>query len=483
MTAIMSDAASPIVIESDGRRWEFADRDVYFPFGSARLGYDCVTCGAKCCRGHGYELRAGDELRAQITQSAPARFFVDPCEASEHHFHVRNLAPGCFFLRGDGLCGIQAQQGYALKPQTCRLFPFNQLGVVGSHLIVAPHPDLCPLDVMPHGSESQLSDYGELLAAMSGATINVHAIVLPIGDADAARLVESERWIVELSERHANGTDYRVFATEQLEAANHAAPHRPEHAPSGMAAAQIETYIEHLRHVLGTPRALAATGDASVCRILTAATPALRAHTLLWQAASRPLGTRPADRLPRMLLALYCFAVSAHEAGMTRLTYQSVMTLSLDYQALLQMLAWLDEPVMWRPDVTIDLTFGGDDVAKHAYARIVQALLPKAQLRNRAPLGRILSEQLTVDGLPRILFLKRLASRLSGRIVAVDAAPHSGLRRRVQRPRAAVQQWAVRHLTEDMVTSLGERMSRAGEGGACVSVPTGSGAAAGAVRH
>jgi hypothetical protein len=436
----------------DGRR-TFPAANVYFTFASTRLGYDCVSCGAKCCRGYGYELRPGDELHAQITQSAPARFFVDPCEAASH-FHMRNLAPGCFFLTGDNRCGIEVQQGYAAKPETCRLFPFNQIAVVGSHLLVAPHPDLCPLEVMPAGRLSPTSDHAELCASMAIRPISIHLAGLAVTEPQASAIIDHERSIVALSERYLNETEYRAFAAAQLEAAHHAFAE----GPAVPASSQLDAYLEQVRAVLGAGDELATLCNEPVCRTLTAATPALRAHVLLWHAEKRLLGDQPMERLPRMLLALYCLALSAHAAGMVRVTYQSVMTLFLRYSPLLMMLARLDAPVMWRRDVVLDLSFAGDDTARRTYARIVQALLAARQSRNRLSLGTLLTRELSIDGVNRVLFLKRLAERLSGRIVSVKAG-NTGRRARATTARATMQQWALRHLTEEMLTALGNRKS------------------------
>src|SRR2546422_9504145 len=99
---------------------------VYFAFANGRFGYDCVACGAKCCGGHGYELGLGVELQAHIARAPAVRFFLDRCEAeAASHYHVRNCAPNCFFLNDQRMCGVQVEFGYASKPETCRLFPFN----------------------------------------------------------------------------------------------------------------------------------------------------------------------------------------------------------------------------------------------------------------------------------------------------------------------------------------------------------------------
>lgn len=46
---------------------------VYFTFGDGRLTYDCVRCGSKCCRGHGYHVGSGQEV---LSSSAAGRMYV-----------------------------------------------------------------------------------------------------------------------------------------------------------------------------------------------------------------------------------------------------------------------------------------------------------------------------------------------------------------------------------------------------------------------
>jgi Fe-S-cluster containining protein len=101
----------------------FDASDVYFAFGSGSLGYDCQTCGARCCRGFGYGSR-GPELLIQLRRRPHLSLFVasDDGEGPLAH-EVQNLPPACFFLTSSGACEIHQQDGYAAKPETCRLSP------------------------------------------------------------------------------------------------------------------------------------------------------------------------------------------------------------------------------------------------------------------------------------------------------------------------------------------------------------------------
>ena len=116
---------------------------IYFPFPSGRLGYDCVTCQAKCCRGFGYMTTVGAELDRQFEMRPTLPLFVSPPDprTSGGQVSIGNCAPGCFFLADDGRCDIHRERGFAAKPETCRLFPFNNFRRVGRFLIVARSRD------------------------------------------------------------------------------------------------------------------------------------------------------------------------------------------------------------------------------------------------------------------------------------------------------------------------------------------------------
>src|SRR4029079_2829320 len=105
-----------ITLANNGARIEIPADRVYFAFPSGRLSYDCVTCGAQCCRGHGYNLDVAHDLKRQMAASHTLRFFLDPCEAgAADNSHARTLKPACFFLTDQNACDIQAKHGYDAK--------------------------------------------------------------------------------------------------------------------------------------------------------------------------------------------------------------------------------------------------------------------------------------------------------------------------------------------------------------------------------
>jgi Fe-S-cluster containining protein len=239
-----------------------ADR-VYLAFPNGRFAYDCIACGAKCCRGSGYEVLAGAELDWQLGTQHAVRFFLDPCDSgADDHFHARNWKPSCFFLDRQGLCTIQTQHGFDAKPETCRLFPFNNLRRVADYLIVGPHTGLCPLQVLPAGEHSDASDHGQLLASLEAVGVGTHVPVVDASGVDVSQLVALERRIIETCERPAPGQTYASHAAGQM-ALTRLASGAVVHEADARAAAEeeIDRFLRLVYEILGVaPPASEAAG-------------------------------------------------------------------------------------------------------------------------------------------------------------------------------------------------------------------------------
>jgi Fe-S-cluster containining protein len=115
----------------------------YFTFPDGALRYDCPSCGQHCCRGKGFALGASElvPLLGKVPSLA-AQLRV----RSGGTFLAANLTDACWFLQTDGNCGIETAHGRALKPSTCRLFPFNRVYRVGPVRVVDFNSQLCPLE-------------------------------------------------------------------------------------------------------------------------------------------------------------------------------------------------------------------------------------------------------------------------------------------------------------------------------------------------
>jgi hypothetical protein len=114
---------------------------VYFTFLDRALGYDCVRCGARCCHGLGFGLRA-EELIPFLGKAPKMAPFL---QIKRHHTDAFDLADGCWLLEGDGRCGLEIREGRDAKPAVCRLFPLQPRRVAGE-LIVDLQILRCPIE-------------------------------------------------------------------------------------------------------------------------------------------------------------------------------------------------------------------------------------------------------------------------------------------------------------------------------------------------
>lgn len=417
--------------------------DVYFTFASGRLAYDCQTCGSKCCRGHGY-FSSVPEIERQLASNPSVRFFVEPPAALAVGWRVRNCAPACFFLAGDGQCEIHKMHGHRAKPETCRLFPFNAFLLVGEHLVVAPHQTLCPLSVVDAGESARPESVHEhLLAAMSHQGILQRVGRGKATCAEGYAAIDLERQIVAASNHHSEA-EYLSFAATQLVLTSRA--RRGDTLTHDAAMNRIAGFSYQMWALLGTD---APVDDPQVVHSLKALTPLIRSLM-----AFRPADNAEnwidveGDRIPRVLVALYGLALLARRAGVPAITFRSVTQMFHDSQRLLVLLAHADARVTWRPDVVIDLPFRGAAGDQARFIRIAKALLPRSG--TPAPmLGELIHDHAPDDGFARVVFLKRLASRLVGRIALADPAPRTASPSLSLRQKA--QRWALSRLSDEIV--------------------------------
>jgi Fe-S-cluster containining protein len=427
--------------------------DVYFAFASGRLTYDCVTCNAKCCRGFGYLATVGNELQSQLRLRPSLPLFVEPTAGRDpQQYRIENCAPGCFFLSDGGLCDIHARYGYDAKPETCRLFPFNDLRRVGKYLVVCPHPSLCPLEVAPGGCISPHSEHAKLLDAMAspGIAARVPECVPSHGEPDT--VIELERRVVELAERFDVRAGYLAFVHEQLRLEELAGGGWERHAVPN-----AQTTVEMAR-ALGATGADGAPGDPALVRTMVAMTPFLRSRLLFRDPSAAHVPSLDRTRVPLAVLSLYLFAETARACGMQRVTFQTISKLAHDLDALAQLLANADAVMMWQRGAPIDpAAFEGSEL-RMAFIKLAKALLPAAQRRRRAPLGDLLLDHAPQDCLTRLLFLKVVATHLVGRLVPLQCERTPAY---VARPTArlltAVRRWALANVDERVLHAAYEQ--------------------------
>ena len=433
----------PVVLHRQRPPIAVPGANVYFAFPSGRLAYDCATCGAKCCRGFGYMLNDAAELRQQLSRRPSLKFFVRPV-GLDGRFEVMNCPPACFFLDSHGSCGIQLEDGYDAKPETCRLFPFNQFKRFGEHLVVLPHPYLCPLRVTSPGESSDTSRHEPLLTAMVSDGLRLDVPHVAVGRYTGDSLIALERRLLASAERYSStaAPSYDEFAEEQLRETMQSSQ-RPA-ASNGMGA-----FTATLHSVLGITSHMEPAQEAVLARTMSALTPTLRAMLIFRSREATDLPFIELERIPHVLLCLHALVRSAHGAGMSDITYQTVLRLFTTCGPLLATLAHVDRAMEWDPAASIALAIARGGVSQEKYIDVAKALLPREQQRHRASLGEILC-RLVEDDVERVLFLNAIATELAGRLRPVGT-PHD---RVASSLRCRLQRWALGHLSGERLMAL-----------------------------
>ncbi|MSP62130.1 MAG: hypothetical protein EXR72_17705 [Myxococcales bacterium] len=263
--------------------------ELYFPFLDGSLGYDCVRCGSRCCHGSGFGVGRSQLVPLLLRRPALAPFV----RASGAVATVLDLTDeGCWFLRGDGRCGIEVEDGRDAKPSVCRLFPFTRLHRIGEVTVVEPHLLLCPIEDRVGQGVTWREIEAEL--AVAGSEVSHLPTAPPAGLSDdwSAR----ERAIVALCEEHLAARDPLALAAAQL--------------PSS------EARLLRLRawwwRSLALDEAAARADEAELARPLALLTPAFR-FASLFTVGKTPY-PKALGRLPALLLATALFGGLARRA-------------------------------------------------------------------------------------------------------------------------------------------------------------------------
>jgi Fe-S-cluster containining protein len=447
-----------IVLRSSAGAVRIPSANVYYAFGDGRFPYDCVSCNAKCCRGYGYLAAAGAEFDRQVNMRRTLPLFAAPApDRGTAQFQISNCAPGCFFLSDDGRCEIHATAGFDAKPETCRLFPFNNLRRLGPYLIVAPHSSLCPLAVS-YPERSSCSDHAALFESLAAQPIAARVRGFTSEFANPADLIARERQIVTLSDANGHARSYLPFVAGQI---------LLDTASAGSTSTGIELVtdaVNRIAAVLGTPRAESFSENPELVRTMIAVTPFLRAQLVL--AEQRPADKpqqRPVTgaRVALSILATYLLGDAAMTAGMKEISFQTLAKLSQDFRALISMLACLPEVMVWRDRAPIDAISLVDANDRRRFVRIAKALMASSQRHTRVPLGDVLSAHAPGDAVHRVLFMKAVADRLAGHLTEIDgpeSTSHEASPR--QRVSNAFNRWMIVNFDEDLVQSVYERQRR-----------------------
>lgn len=382
---------------------------VFFTFRDGGFEYDCVECGARCCRGYGFAFRSAQQLQDVLRQRPALRFFVEP---GDDKALVRNCPPSCFYLSSQQLCSLHSSSGREAKPDTCKLFPFNDFRVVENYLIVSPHPSLCPLRVVRSGEVSDCSRYHNILRDLTAAGISADVPRISGVAKGLDAVIHLERQVLAL-DVSSPLEDFSAHASRQLDLTRNASPVETQ------TGGDLTRFTETLCHVLQLDQLPEAFGRQGVAGLSVAVAPILRSHIIFGH------GRFPAEsslgRIPHQLLILHMITSLAVEAGMEAVSYQTIMRLFSENRHLMHVLSLLNRPLAWKPNAPVDLGFGDVPADQRRFLVIAKGLLPAQQKRRNRTLGELLREVSDdSDPFESYRFLRCLATRLAGRVVDIE---------------------------------------------------------------
>ena len=401
---------------------QIAADHVYFAFGDGRFAYDCIRCGSKCCRGYGYHLNRGAEVHYQLSIRPYTRLFMDALPG-DPVVGVKSCPPACFFLTDGGQCGIHVEHGYDAKPETCRLFPFNSFRQVGEYLVVLPHPDLCPLEVLTGDVRSAVSDHQSLLGAMTSHGIAAEIVQYRPILKNPDRAIGLERRIAELSERYidpAAGT-FQEFIDQQFAITRAELGHDGRVDGNSFSAS---TLTEHAQRLLGVDLGETLPVDANVDRTIIALTPYLRSRFVFVRDGNDRNEAPHAilDRVPALIVGVHLMARLAARAGMSTVTFQTVTGLLSRYNALIWCLAHAADVMVWRSGLKPFATRARQRPFATKYVRVIRDLMPSGQRKQARTLADVLCEHNVWDGAERMAFLSYAGGHLARLVVPLDGA-------------------------------------------------------------
>ena len=264
---------------------------MYFPFADGALGYSCVECGFRCCKGAGFGGTRREVVQLTARYPRLAMFVAPQRDPDAPYVGLTNFSPSCFFLRDDGACRVQVDHGRALKPYVCRTFPVNHLGRVGAWFI-ADLNFLCPLRPWQPGDSAVT--YADVLADLEVSSEVPLAMDVGPEDKLPPALFALESW---LRDRPLAVEPLARFAEADLVSARW---ERAPAVPSAMLVGAHRAYLDQLRMLIG--RFLGTTPQLNGARELVLLAPRIRL-TLLQQRRT-PLVADVLGRMGRHLVAL-----------------------------------------------------------------------------------------------------------------------------------------------------------------------------------
>jgi hypothetical protein len=266
-------------------------RVIHFAFLDRAIGYDCVRCGSRCCRGLGFGL-GGAELVPLLGRAPALAPFMQLSPTGVNAF---TLTDGCWALAEDGRCSLEIGHGRAAKPSICRLFPLR-LQRVGTDLVVDLQLLSCPLEparAISAGPGRTVLSHDELRAEVEADGLAAFALEVRIAAGAPNDLLAREAAI-----RDQTAVD--LAASDPLDVV-------------GGAREELAAMRAGWRRFFGLGDDEAAALDRRVTPSLALALPLLRWSALT--APGAPPYPRLASRLPARLLAGALWAAFSVRAG------------------------------------------------------------------------------------------------------------------------------------------------------------------------
>jgi hypothetical protein len=219
------------------------------------------------------------------------------------------------------------------------------------------------------------------------------------------------------------------------------------------ARSSIQEHFASIWSILGANRP-ASRIENEIMRTFVACTPVLRARLVFDSPTSDSATRLPLASAPYFLCALYALTLLAHDAGMDKITYQTIAGLLTHHRDLLTVLARANCEVAWDPEKPIQWPLKGRPESDVRYLRVIKDLIA-GRRRTRSTVAEILCEHAPRDNPGRILFLKTVSHVLANCMRASDqpasVSEHAG------RVRRAVQRWAFATASPQMLLAVAGR--------------------------
>lgn len=354
----------------------------YFTWPDRRFRYECRGCGA-CCKGHGIGL---DVAGGQLVQLVARRPEIVPfLRRRGEAITAFNPRDRCWFLADDGLCRIEAEDGRAAKPASCRLFPFNRMFRIGGYTVVDYNSVICPLSVGDDGIAH--ADVAAEIDAVADPSIVGTALPARDAEAEGRALVEAEGAIAAAAFAAADGA---AGAPEESLACAWGAQADLAALASERAAADAA-----LRAITGAELRLPSSSTLAAALWLT---PSMRFNELYGPRQYAPRSAMP-PVLARMWLAWLGFAAIGERLAGRALGLQELTTLWSEQAPLMHAAArWAEAPGLKPGPVDLPGVDPGGVVRG-----LAQAFVDNRKARRS--LGQLI-ERLPADPVGRVAALK-----------------------------------------------------------------------------